>query len=79
MVKKATGLLSGVSDLIVLLPNAITLFVEVKIESGGVQSDSQKEFEKTVTDLGFRYVIVRSLDEFKIFISPFMEDINRLS
>ena len=63
---KATGLLSGVSDLIILQQNK-TLFIELKIEKG-VQSDKQKEFEERVKSLGFNYYIVRSLEEFKTII-----------
>lgn len=59
---KATGLVAGVSDLIVLLPNKC-VFVEVKIEKG-IQSDKQKYFETTVKNLGFDYFIVRSLTDF---------------
>jgi hypothetical protein len=58
-----TGLLSGVSDLIIVTENAVT-FCEVK-DDKGKQSDKQKAFEKTVTDLGYKYILVRSLDEFK--------------
>ena len=61
--KKATGLVSGVSDLIVLMPNKC-IFVEVKTEKGK-QSDKQKEFQATVENLGFDYFVVRNLDEFK--------------
>lgn len=60
---KAMGLTSGVSDLIVLLPNEAR-FYEVKNEIGR-QSDKQKEFEKIVTDLGFKYYLVRNLEDFK--------------
>jgi hypothetical protein len=63
MLFKATGLLSGVSDLIVVMPNKV-LFVELKTESG-TQSASQIEFQLRVSELGFNYYIVRSLDEFK--------------
>lgn len=62
---KATGQMAGVSDLIVLLPNAKTLFIEVKVEKG-VQSEVQKRFEEKVKTLGFEYFLVRSLDDFKI-------------
>jgi len=62
----ATGLMSGVSDLVVLLPGKV-LFVEVKTESGK-QQPKQIEFEKTVKYLGFDYFVVRSLDEFKLLI-----------
>jgi|SRR6056297_78297 len=58
---KAMGLRSGVSDLVVVLPNQV-LFMEVKTDTGK-QSDAQKRFESTVTELGHRYVVVRSVDE----------------
>jgi hypothetical protein len=64
---KATGLLAGASDLIIILPNGKLFFIELKIEKG-IQSDKQKEFENRVSDLGFEYKIIRSLDEFKNFI-----------
>lgn len=60
---KATGLMSGVSDLIVVMPNKV-MFIEVK-DDVGRQSDKQKEFEQIVRGLGFEYHLVRSLDEFK--------------
>jgi len=60
---KATGLLPGVSDLIILQPNK-TLFIELKIEKG-VQSEVQKEFEQRVKLLGFEYHLIRSLNEFQ--------------
>jgi hypothetical protein len=58
---KATGLLAGVSDLIILQPNR-TIFLEVKT-STGTQSAVQKEFQKKVEALGFEYLLVRSLEE----------------
>lgn len=66
MFKKSIGLVSGVSDMIVILPGKV-LFVEIKTKVGR-QSDKQKVFEETVTKLGFRYVLVRSLEEFKLII-----------
>ena len=60
---KATGLMAGVSDLIIIKPNEV-VFCEVKIEKG-YQSDKQKDFQNQVETLGFRYVVVRSLEEFK--------------
>lgn len=63
---KTTGLKAGVSDLIVVKYGEV-IFVEVKNEKGR-QSPVQKEFEEIITDLGFRYVLVRSLAEFKSLI-----------
>jgi len=61
-----TGLLSGVSDLIVVLPNKV-LFVEVKNEIGR-QKPNQIKFEKNVQELNHEYHLVRSLLEFKAII-----------
>lgn len=69
MFKKATGLLSGVSDLI-CINNGQILFIECK-DYKGKQSDKQKEFEEIVTMQGFKYILVRSLDEFKEKLKSF--------
>lgn len=61
--KKATGLLPGASDLICLYNKKI-YFVEVK-DDKGKQSDNQKTFETIIKNNGFKYILVRSLDEFK--------------
>ena len=64
---KATGLLSGVSDLIIVQPNR-NIFLELKIEKG-IQSDNQKDFETRIKFLGFEYYICRSLEQFKNIIN----------
>ena len=64
MQAKAMGLVSGVSDTIIILPNGKILFCEFKDEKGK-QSEKQIEFENIVTNLGFDYYIIRSLDNFK--------------
>ena len=61
--KIATGLMGGVSDLIIVKPNEV-IFCEVKTDIGR-QSDKQKEFEEIVNNLGFSYILVRSLEDFK--------------
>ncbi len=60
---KATGLLAGVADLIILKPNAECIFIEVKIEKG-FQSDAQRIFQEKVENMGFKYYLVRNLEEF---------------
>ena len=60
--KVATGLMAGVSDLIIVKKNEV-IFVEIKDENGK-QSEKQKIFEKKIKALGFDYHIVRSLHEF---------------
>jgi hypothetical protein len=67
MTLKATGLLKGASDLVVILPNGKLMFVELK-QPKGIQSIDQKDFENRVKILGFEYHIIKSLDEFIILI-----------
>jgi hypothetical protein len=59
--KKAVGmgLLAGVSDLVVVLENAV-IFMEVKSESGR-QSKNQRWFQSVVERLGHTYVVVRNV------------------
>ena len=64
--KKSLGLISGVSDLIIIQPNRI-IFVELKTQTGK-QSKNQKKFQKKVEALGFEYYVVRSLEDFKSII-----------
>jgi len=66
---QATGLLPGVSDLMVNHKGK-WLCVEVKDDTGR-QSDAQKRFERIVTHLGTPYYIVRSLEEFKSIIEKY--------
>jgi len=69
MLAKAGGLLSGVSDTVVIHPKTSRLvFVEFKT-STGVQSNAQIEFEQRVIKLGYEYKIIRSIDEFKSWIN----------
>lgn len=42
-----------------------TLFVEVKMPRTGRQSPAQRKFQAMVEEIGGRYLIVRSLEEFK--------------
>lgn len=67
MQAKAMGLVSGVSDTIIILPNGNIIFCEFK-DATGKQSDKQKEFESIVTNLGFEYKIIRNLEDFKTWI-----------
>lgn len=64
MTFKATGLLKGASDLVVIFPNGKLCFIELKIDKG-IQSVEQKDFEYRVSSLGYEYHLIRSLDEFK--------------
>ena len=65
--KKNTGLLSGVSDLIIILPNSKILFIEVKFGSNKQQSN-QIEFQNRIENLNHLYYVVYSLENFKTII-----------
>lgn len=58
----------GASDLIVILPNSKTLFIELKTDIGK-QSEKQIEFEKLVVNLGFEYFVIRTLKHFQDVIT----------
>lgn len=62
---KAEGVTSGVSDLLLLVPKREYhgLCVEVKTPVGR-QSENQKSWQQAIEAQGYKYSIVRSLDEF---------------
>ena len=62
---KAEGVTSGVSDLLLLVPKREYhgLCIEVKTPVGR-QSENQKNWQRIIEAQGYKYCIVRSLDEF---------------
>lgn len=59
-----TGMINGVSDLMIHGLNGRCIWAECKIETG-TQSESQILLEKKVTALGGIYFIFRSLEDFQ--------------
>lgn len=70
---KAEGVLAGVSDLILLRRNSEYggLLIEMKTRKG-VQADSQKEWQKKITEDGYKYVVCRSLDDFMREVNEYL-------
>lgn len=66
----------GSSDFIVFFKGGKTVFLEVKTATGK-QQDSQKEFEKLATSLGYEYVLVRSVQESDNYILTTIQQIQR--
>jgi hypothetical protein len=60
---KGTGLLKGASDLIMVVEKNV-FWIEMKTPTGR-QSPEQKAFELSVNNLGFDYLLFRSLEEFQ--------------
>lgn len=60
---KVSGVLAGVADLIIV-GNKKVLFVEMKYKHG-TQQDTQKQFQQRVEELGHKYVLCRSFEQFK--------------
>lgn len=72
---KAEGVLAGVSDLILLVPNQCyhALLIEMKAEHGR-QSQTQKEWEQAVTMYDeYKYVVCHSFTEFEQTISEYLK------
>lgn len=70
---KDEGALAGVSDLIFLQRNRCfgALLIEMKTDKGRL-STSQKEWGRRVSEDGYRYVVCRSLDEFKDAVEDYI-------
>jgi len=69
--RKAMGMVAGVSDLIFLRDNLPPLCIEMKDENGR-QTPAQIEWQKVAASCGCEYVVVRSLDEFQTFLTPYL-------
>lgn len=65
--KKALGVNAGVSDF-VLIGFMEVYWIEMKTPTGE-QNDEQIEFQRKVQLRGHKYVVIRSLPEFKEFIN----------
>ena len=73
---KATGLIAGVADSCLLIPQDFELgqgfqfepsycvFIEFKTETGK-QSPAQKAWEATVKAAGYQYHVIKTLEQFK--------------
>lgn len=72
-IRKSMGVVSGVSDLICLIPRGRhgALMIEMKDEKGE-QRQSQKEWQAIVEAQGYRYEICRSLEQFKSIIVDYL-------
>ena len=83
------GVLAGVADVLLLVPSRKYhgLCMEFKRQAiryvdgkrhvlKTYQSPAQKEWQKAVEAVGYRYAVVRSLEEFIILINNYFDNIN---
>ena len=65
---KKEGVLAGVADLEIIMPNRV-IFVELKNGKAGRQSGEQKWFEREVKCRGIEYYVWRSMDDCVAFVN----------
>lgn len=77
-IMKGEGVTAGVSDMIFLFPNSEhhALCIEFKTEKGK-QQDTQKRFQRKVEAFGFRYEIVRSLEDFIRLMKEYISKVQK--
>jgi len=64
---KSLGLIKGRSDMVYYNKGKATM-LEIKTDNGK-QSKAQKDWETTIKNAGFDYIILRSLQDFKDFLN----------
>lgn len=75
-IAKEEGMVAGVSDLLLLHPSGDGAFHGLCIEfktPKGRQSDNQKRWQHEVEKAGYKYVVVRSFDDFLREIASFLK------
>lgn len=72
-IRKSLGVVSGVADLLFLVARGgfHGLCIEMKDEKGR-QKPAQAEWQAIVEAQGYKYVICRSLEQFKIIITEYL-------
>lgn len=72
---KAEGQLAGVADIIFLYPNQgyHALLIEMKTAKGR-QSELQKEWEKHITQFGYKYIVCHSFEEFSQSMKDYINE-----
>lgn len=74
-VLKNEGVMAGVSDLNLDLPNRFYHGLRIEMKTlKGRQQDSQREFQRNVENAGYRYAVCRTLEEFAEVVKRYMED-----
>lgn len=72
---KAEGALPGVSDLILLIARGgyHGLLIEMKKDKGR-QSEAQREWQRLIAADGYKYVVVRSIEDFIKVVEAYLKE-----
>jgi hypothetical protein len=72
---KAEGVIPGVSDLVLFMPNLTHhgLFIELKIKPNK-QSEHQKKWQLMVEAMNYKYALVYSLDDVIVQIESYFDN-----
>lgn len=72
-IRRSEGIVKGVSDLILLIPNRNHhgLMIEMKTKDG-YQSKAQKEWQAMVEAQGYRYEVIRSVEDFRALLWDYL-------
>ena len=73
---KQMGTQAGFPDLILLVAanGYHALMLELKTRTGR-QQDSQKDYQKRVEEQGYRYVVIRSFDQFQQEVNTYLSEV----
>lgn len=73
-IRKSLGVVAGVADLLFLVARGgyHGLCIEMK-DDHGAQKPAQKEWQGLVEEQGYRYVICRNLESFKITMEEYLK------
>lgn len=71
------GVTKGVSDLVFLIPTQDYHFLTIELKNGtkGRQSEEQKLFQRYVEAIGGKYVVARTYEGAKEFVTRYMDDV----
>jgi hypothetical protein len=74
---KAMGLLSGIPDIIIVMPEEKVLWLEMKKQKGGVVSPNQQAIHHILTAMGHKVLIAKGNKDAKDQLSRILQEGDR--
>ncbi|MBR3550463.1 MAG: VRR-NUC domain-containing protein [Bacteroidales bacterium] len=73
---KAEGVVAGVADLFLSVPRCGFHGMYIEMKAGkNTQTESQKEFQRSVESEGYLYKVIRSFDEFMQEVEDYLRNV----